>query len=110
MTIENELKEYILNHYKSIRDFCVKNGFPYSTIDNLFKRRMFSSSSLVIIRVCNCLNISLDELYKGKIIEKPQITSNDLSDKERYIISSYRSDEEVHRIIDGVLSLKAKIN
>ena len=37
MTIEEKLKEYILVKYKSIREFTLSAGIPYSTVDAILK-------------------------------------------------------------------------
>lgn len=70
MSIEEQLKEYILKHYKSLRDFCMRNNFAYSTISNIFKRGIMGSSVSLIISVCDHLDIEVDALASGKIVEK----------------------------------------
>ena len=57
MSTEELLKEYILKHYKSLRDFCMRNDFAYSTISSIFKRGIMGSSVSLIISVCDRLDI-----------------------------------------------------
>lgn len=71
MTTEEKLKAYILERYKSIREFTIEIDMPYSTLDSVFKRGIDNSSLGVILKVCNALNISADALGKGEIIQKP---------------------------------------
>ena len=70
MTIEEKLKEYILSKYKSIREFVNSSGIdmPYTTIDGMLKRGINNASVTNVIKLCNVLHISTDELAKGKIV------------------------------------------
>ena len=70
MTIEEKLKEYILSKYKSIREFVNTSGIdmPYTTIDGMLKRGINNASVTNVIKLCNVLHISTDELAKGKIV------------------------------------------
>lgn len=68
MPIEEKLKEYILNHYKSIREFARIADIPYSTMDSVLKRGLNNSSVSNIIKICGVLNISADELANDKIV------------------------------------------
>lgn len=68
MTIEEKLKDYILTQYKSVRDFAQKANMPYTTVDGILKRGVNGASIGNIIKLCNALNISTDELGKGNIV------------------------------------------
>ena len=67
MTIEDQLKEYILNRYKSIREFTIAVDMSYSTVDSILKRGVGNSSVSNVIKICKVLGISVDELANGKI-------------------------------------------
>lgn len=71
MTTEEKLKSYILERYKSIREFTIVIDMPYSTLDSVFKRGIDNSSVGVIFKICKALNISPDALAEGEIISKP---------------------------------------
>ena len=43
MTIENKLKNFILQQYSSIREFTITNNIPYSTNQNLPTQNTISS-------------------------------------------------------------------
>lgn len=50
--VEQKLKDYILQNYKSLREFCMQIDRSYSTIDNMLKRGLVNSSvSLVTLHV-----------------------------------------------------------
>ena len=58
MTIEEKLKELILNRYHSIREFTIQHDIPYTTMVSIFKRGVDNSSLTNIIKICKALNIS----------------------------------------------------
>jgi DNA-binding Xre family transcriptional regulator len=70
MPVEQELKNLILQRYRSIRAFSVETGIPYSTIDSIFKRGIENSSLSNIIKICRALNIDANALGDGKIESK----------------------------------------
>ena len=70
MPVEQELKNLILQRYRSIRAFSEENSIPYSTIDSIFKRGIDNSSVSKIIKICRALNIDADALGDGRIESK----------------------------------------
>lgn len=70
MTVEEKLKELILSRYKSLRDFINSSdvGMPYTTLDGILKRGVVNASISNILKLCNTLDISADELSKGNIV------------------------------------------
>lgn len=71
MTTEEKLKEYILERYRSIREFTIAIDIPYSTLTGVLTRGIDNSSVGVIFKICKALNISPDALAEGEIISKP---------------------------------------
>jgi hypothetical protein len=72
MTIEEKLKKYILENYKSLRNFVKTSGIdvPYSTIDGIFKRGIGCASIDNVFKICDALGISADALIDGQILPK----------------------------------------
>ena len=70
MTIEENLKSLVLSRYSSIREFSIALDMPYSTLDSIFKRGVDNASVANIIRICEALSISADELAAGKIVSR----------------------------------------
>lgn len=68
MTIEEQLKEYILARYKSIREFSLVVNMSNSTLDSILRRGIGNSSVSNIIKICKVLRISVDELANGRIV------------------------------------------
>lgn len=80
MSVEDKLKSYILQKYRSIREFSIESEIPYSTIDNIFKRGVLGGGMSTIMKICDCLEISIDSLSHGEIEEtatmKPKYDDN----------------------------------
>lgn len=79
---EDKLKAYILDRYKSIREFTISIDMPYTTFDSVLKRGVANSSITNIIKICKALHISADDLADGNIvstISKPNY-NNDVVD------------------------------
>lgn len=68
MTKEEQLKAFILTKYKSLREFTQEFDIPYSTMSTILKRGIDNSNVTNIIKICQALNISADELAEGKIV------------------------------------------
>ena len=70
MTIEDELKNYILSRYKSLREFSEFADLPNSTVNTILSRGVFNAKVGNIIQICKALNISADSLADGRIEPK----------------------------------------
>ena len=76
----------------------------YSTVDNIFKRGIMGSSVSLIIKICDRLNIDVDELINGRISKKlPPIES--LTLKERTILHAYRNNPGMQSAVDKLLGI-----
>ncbi len=67
MTIEEQLKQFILSRYGSLREFTMSTDIPYSTLDSILRRQIKNSGVSNILKICNALHISADDLIYGKI-------------------------------------------
>ena len=105
MTREELLKECILTKYRSVREFCMQIDVPYSTVDRIFKRGIMVSSVSLIIKICDRLNIDVDELINGRISEKlPPVES--LTLKERTLLHAYRNNPGMQSAVDKLLGIE----
>ena len=68
MTIEEKLKECILSKHRSVLEFTQTINMPYGTIASIFKRGIHNSSVTNIIKICQALGISADELAHDRIV------------------------------------------
>ena len=91
MDIESQLKAFILSRFSSVREFSQKIDMPYSTLDSIFKRGIANASITNIIRICEALSISADELAGGRIVSR---IPDSITPDESNLINQYRSLNE----------------
>ena len=70
MTIEEKIKQYILDRYSSVLEFTQTHNLKHSTVVTILKRGIANSSLANVMKICNALGISADELAEGRIIPK----------------------------------------
>lgn len=68
--MEEKIKDVIINRYGSVKRFADKIQVPYTTIDTILKRGILNSNVLNVIKICNDLNIDIEELANGKVVFK----------------------------------------
>ena len=73
MTTEEKLRAFILSKYKSVLEFTQAIDMPYGTIQSIFKRGIQNSSVTNIIKICQALGISTDDLAQGNIVPASKI-------------------------------------
>lgn len=104
ITVENELRSYIIEKFKSITEFCKVSGIPNSTMTTIFKRGASNANVSNIIKMCNVLAIDVDALADGKISPKQfnvQITS-----QEKALLNAYRLHKEMQPAINKMLDIE----
>ena len=94
MTTEEKLKNYILERYKSIREFTIAIDMPYSTLTGVLTRGIDNSSVGVIFRICKALNISPDALADGEIVSRSLVIDGNQIDIE------IKEPKEVDQILE----------
>ena len=68
MTVEDRLKHLIIDKYGTMLDFTDKIGIPNSTFANILRRGVKNANVLTIIKICQALGISTDDLAEGRIV------------------------------------------
>ena len=91
MRIEEKLKELILSRYKSLREFTQVIDMPYSTLDTILKRGIDKASITNIIKICQELHISADELANGRIVPAFETTPEPRSSEIGTLINDFKS-------------------
>ena len=76
MTIEEQLKELMIKKSGSVNKFSQSCGLSTSTVATMFTRGVNKTNVNTIIKICQALSISADELSNGRItftkdIEQP---------------------------------------
>ncbi len=116
MTTEEKLRAFILSKYKSVLEFTQAIDMPYGTIQSIFKRGIQNSSVTNIIKICQALGISTDDLAQGNIvpasktIPEPSKIEDILENTKRELISTPllsmngepASDNDIKIILDGI--------
>lgn len=69
MTIEEKLKMVILERYGSMYKFSEVSGIPNTTLAGIMRRGVNNSNVTNIIRICQTLDISADDLARGRITQ-----------------------------------------
>lgn len=113
MTIEQELKALIVKRYGSAKNFALEINMPNSTLDNIFRRGVLNSSVANIIKICNALEISADELADGKIVSRSAsaVWASSLTPGETDAIKKYRAlDERGKMAVDSTLAREYEIS
>lgn len=104
MTIEEELKALILSRFKSLREFTIYSGMPYSTVNAILTRGVGNSSVSNVIKICQALSISTDELAEGRIVPSEDLNGADVPIIEVSNIVElykYRAKNSDSMILDG---------
>ena len=68
MNVEERLKELIIKKYGTMKDFTDHIGIPNSTFANILRRGVQNANVLTIIKICQALEISTDDLAEGRIV------------------------------------------
>jgi hypothetical protein len=108
MRLEDQLKDMILEKYKSVRAFTMALDMPYSTIDSMLKRGIDGASVVTVLKVCMALDIDIEGLLNGKIVPKVPIQKADalanLSDQDLLIASAYHmASDDDKAVVDAAL-------
>lgn len=68
MNVEERLKDLIIKQYGTMKDFTDHIGIPNSTFANILRRGVQNANVLTIIKICQALEISTDDLAEGRIV------------------------------------------
>ena len=93
MTIEEQLRHFILAQYKSVRAFSKAVGLPNPTVESILKRGLENASVGNVIKICKFLQISADGLSDGEIIRR-ELSDMQFTAKERELIKKFRLLDE----------------
>ena len=58
MTREQKLRNMILDHYKSLRQFALEADIPYSTLMTILSRDLGGASFDVVVKICKRLEVN----------------------------------------------------
>lgn len=92
--LEKSLKELILSKYGSLNKFSEKINMPWTTLDSVLKRGINKSNVSSVIKICKGLEISADELAKGKIVYIKKNNNQELN-KQVQVLQRAAEDEQL---------------
>ena len=101
MTIETRLKNKIIDEYGSLSSFVEKTDLKYSTVDSILKRGIMNSNINNVIKICQALRISTDELAKGNIVPVDQYDKEDFDITQFIQIFRYKLSDPETAVLDG---------
>lgn len=97
ISLEEQVKEIILERYSSMKEFSISIDMPYSTIDNIFKRGFNKVNISNLTAICRALNISLDALAVGEIAYcKGEIVSRYFDTSQNGQVDNVNNGHMVH--------------
>lgn len=70
MTIEEQLKQEILNQYKSVRAFTKAIDVPYTTLHSVFSRGIANAGIETMLRVFDALDLDIESIQTGTLQHK----------------------------------------
>lgn len=87
MTIEDKLKSLIIEEYGSMVEFANQIDMANSTLATIMQRGIHKASVSNVIKICQALDISADELAKDRIVPNGKIlqTRKNMTDIEEIV-------------------------
>lgn len=103
MTIEDKLKDLILERYGSVIDFSKEIEMANSTLASILNRGIHKASIGNVIKICNALEISADGLAKDMIVpnDKQQEAIESPTDLDEIISITRLNISAYNLTIDG---------
>ena len=98
MTIEDNLKDFIIDRYGSLLAFSSSINFPHSTLVGILKRGVHNSSINNIIKICSALNLSVEALADDKIVEVKADKKNDTIEIKN-LITRMKTEIKNHDVV-----------
>lgn len=113
LTLTETLKIEILKRYKNVKQFSDTSGIPYMTISSVLKRGVENSVFGTVLRICEALKMSIDDLIHARAFNSIEMKFLRLGDNytlkelkadllETKIINLSPDDEVINEIIDDL--------
>lgn len=99
MTATEKMKELILENFNSIREFADASQMPYTTVHTILKRGIENSSVDNVIRMCQTLNINVDDILSDNQGDIHTIAAHAIKDL---------TDEEIEEVINFAKFIKTR--
>ena len=104
LTREEYIKQLIHNNGLSIKDFAHSIDMPYSTLLTMLNNEKLGNAAVdSVIRICQALNITIDDLQNVQNTEKEPEEHIILSSHEKLLITYYRAKPDLQKAVDLIL-------
>lgn len=87
--IEEKVKNEILKKYGSVRQFAKKIDMPYTTLDTMLKRGLKNANVVNVLKVCNALELDVDDLILREEVAK-ELNIDNLDSLDTIIMDNVR--------------------
>lgn len=101
MTTEDKLKDLVLERYGTVSAFTQSIGMANSTFATILKIGIHKSSIANIIKICQALKISTDELANGNIVPVEEHEKEDFDILDFVKIFRYKLTDPESAVLDG---------
>lgn len=108
MAIGAKLKQIIDSKGLKVSDLALQTGLNSQTIYSLISRDSNKVSIDALVKICNVLNVSVEELNQYDIKEKVSCTNVNISvtTHEKAVITAYRNKPEMQGAVDKLLEVR----
>lgn len=104
MTREQYLKNLIKENGFTLKEFAHSINMPYSTLLTMLTDGKIGNAAVdSVIRICQGLNITVQNLQSVQDAVSPQPLHLVLSQHERQLIENYREKKDLQRAVDILL-------
>jgi len=95
--LETNLKNLITSRYRSVREFSIKAGIPYTTVETILKRGLLNSTINNVMKICNELKIDVHALPEGRIEPLPKPVKTDFDSETLKVARAYEKASSENR-------------
>lgn len=108
LSIESELKDYIMSKFRTLKDFSEASGVPLSTLSTILGKSIKKANMSTIIAICDTLNISADELFNGRIVQRKNVEQVSLTNEQFDLLNNFNklskfNQETVEIMVDRMV-------
>ena len=105
MTREEFIKRKIREKGMTLKDYARMIGMPYSTLLSMLSGNLSGASLDNVCRICNGLDVSIGILQTPVVADDSESKMEELSQREKMIISHYRTAGNMQEAVDKLLDI-----
>lgn len=105
MTREEYIKRKIREKGMTLKDYARSIGMPYSTLLSMLAGNLCGASLDNVCRICNGLDVNIGILQTPVIADDGESKLEELSQREKILISHYRTAVNMQEAVEKLLDL-----